>query len=198
VPALTLCGEFIDLVPLTTAHAAITLAWRQSQRAANLNQGSATVDQQAAWIAARPNAEYNFIIRLKRGKEVGMLSVTGIDPVHSHCEPGRFLIGDEAAVRGVPAAAEAMKLVYDLVFERLGLQRAYGTVASDNTLMIKWQKFMGMTEEGRLRRHFYINGRFQDAVCLGILAEEYRNRALPRMNSLIAAARLQAISTLQE
>jgi hypothetical protein len=57
---------------------------------------------------------------------------------------------------------------------------------------------MGMTEEGRLRRHFYINGRFQDAVCLGILAEEYRNRALPRMNSLIAAARLQAISTLQE
>jgi RimJ/RimL family protein N-acetyltransferase len=192
MPALTLNGEFVDLVPLTPEHAALTFGWRQSQRAANLNRGAATVAQQAAWIAGRPEAEYNFVIRLKDGREVGMVSVTGIDTEHSHCEPGRFLIGDEDAVRGIPAAVEAMKLVYELVFDRLGLQRIYGTVASDNTLMIKWQKFLGMKEEGRMRRHYFINGHFQDAVWMGMLVDEYRTQALPRMNSLIAAGRKAA------
>ena len=42
---------------------------------------------------------------------------------------------------------------------------------------------------GRLRHHYFIGGRFQDAICLGILAEEYRGVALPRMNALIATAR---------
>ena len=73
MPALTLNGEFVDLVPLTPAHAALTFAWRQGQRAANLNRGAATVAQQAAWIAGRPDAEYNFVIRLKDGREVGMV-----------------------------------------------------------------------------------------------------------------------------
>ncbi|MEO6280704.1 GNAT family N-acetyltransferase [Roseateles sp.] len=198
MPALTLAGEFVDLVPLTPAHAELTFGWRQSQRAANLNRGAASVEQQAAWIAKRPEAEFNFVIRLKDGREVGMVSVTGVDTEHGHCEPGRFLIGDEAAVRGVPAAVEAMKLVYELVFDRLGLQRIFGTVASDNTLMIKWQKFLGMKEEGRMRRHYFINGHFQDAVWLGMLADEYRNVALPRMNSLIAAGRRAAAQTSKD
>lgn len=193
MPSLTLTGEFVDLVPLTPAHAELTFGWRQSQRAANLNHGAATVDQQAEWIAKRPEAEYNFVIRLKGGREVGMVSVIGIDAEHSHCEPGRFLIGDEDAVRGVPAAVEAMKLVYGLAFDRLGLQRIFGTVASDNKLMIKWQKFLGMKEEGRMRKHYFINGHFQDAVSMGMLAEEYRTQALPRMNSLIAAGRKAAL-----
>jgi RimJ/RimL family protein N-acetyltransferase len=194
MPALTLHGEFVDLVPLTPEHAALSFGWRQSERAANLNRGAATVAQQAAWIAARPAAEYNFIIQLKDGRPVGMVSVTGIDSHNSHCEPGRFLIGDEAAVRGIPAAVEAMKMVYQLVFDQLKLQRVFGTIASDNTLMMKWQRFLGMKEEGRQRRHYFINGHFQDAVLFGMLDEEYRAQALPRMNSLIAAGRPRGIT----
>ncbi len=189
MPAITLHGEFVDLIPLTPEHAALTFAWRQGERAANLNRGAATVEQQAAWIASRPTAEYNFIIALMDGRPVGMVSVSGIDTLHRHCEPGRFLIGDEEAVRGIPAAVEAMKLVYQLVFDELGLLRVFGTIASDNLLMMKWQKFLGMKEEGRLRRHYFINGHYQDAVLFGMLEDEYRAQALPRMNSLIAAGR---------
>jgi RimJ/RimL family protein N-acetyltransferase len=193
MPALTLHGEFVDLIPLTPSHAALTFAWRQSERAANLNRGAATVEQQANWIAARPSAEYNFLICLKDSRAVGMVSICNIDDMHSHAEPGRFLIGDQEAVRGIPAAVEAMKLIYELVFDQLKLQRVFGTIASDNTLMIKWQKFLGMKEEGRLRRHYFINGHFQDAVLFGMLDEEYRSAALPRMNSLIKAGRTQAL-----
>jgi len=185
-------GEFVDLRPLTQNDAALTFRWRQSERAANLNRGAQTVEQQAIWLANRPDSEYNFAITLKTGIPVGMVSVSGIDFVHRHAEPGRFLIGEENAVRGIPAAVEAMKLVYELVFDELKLQRVYGTIASDNLLMMKWQRFLGMKEEGRLRNHYFINGHFQDAIVFGMLADEFHLTALPRMNALIAAGRANA------
>jgi RimJ/RimL family protein N-acetyltransferase len=194
---VTLKGEFVDLRPLEPDDAALTLRWRQSQRAANLNRGAQTVAQQAAWLAARPASEYNFAIALKSGQPVGMVSVSGIDTVHRHAEPGRFLIGEEQAVRGIPAAVEAMKLVYGLVFDELRLLRIWGTVASDNVLMIKWQHFLGMKEEGRLRQHYLINGHFQDAVVFGMLVAEYRQVALPRMDALIAAGRARRSPSTQ-
>lgn len=192
---LTLHGEFVDLRPLTTDDAALTLRWRQCARAINLSQGARTVAEQVAWLASRPASEYNFAIVLKSGMPVGMVSVVGIDTLHRRAEPGRFLIGEEEAVRGVPVAIEAMKLVYELVFDTLGLLRVSGTIASDNVLMIKWQKFLGMKEEGRLRNHYFINGHFQDAVMLGMLVDEYRNVALPRMNALLAAGRASSKRT---
>jgi RimJ/RimL family protein N-acetyltransferase len=191
---ITLYGQYVDLRPVEVTDAELTFAWRQSQRSVYLNRGAQTVQQQAQWLASRPDSEYNFIIVLKSGCPVGMVSLTGVNTIHGHAEPGRFLIGDEHAVRGIPAAVEAMKLVYGLVFDELKLQRVHGTIASDNAMMMKWQKFLGMKEEGRLRKHFFINGHFQDAVLVGMLVDEYRHTALPRMNSLIAAGRPQAIS----
>lgn len=191
----TLTGEFVDLCLLGPEDAALTFRWRQCARAVNLNRGAQTLEEQAAWLASRPATEYNFAIVLKSGTPVGMVSVSGIDTIHRHAEPGRFLIGDEVAVRGIPVAVEAMKLVYGLVFDELNLLRVYGTVASDNVLMMKWQKFMGMREEGRLRNHYFINGHFQDAVMFGMLADEYRTTALPRMNGLMAAGRIRKAAT---
>lgn len=186
----TLEGEFVNLRPLQVSDAELSYEWRRVARAKFLNQGAASVEQQAAWIAARPASEYNFVIELKTGHPVGMISLTGIDTVNRHGEPGRFLIGDEVAAQGVPAAVEAMKLLYELAFDQLGLVRVCGIVAANNTLMIKWQKYLGMKEEGRLRNHlFQRDGLFEDAVYLGMLVEEYRKTALPRMKVLIAAAR---------
>jgi diamine N-acetyltransferase len=180
-------GKFVNLRSLTPADAPLTFHWRQGGRAKYLNPGAATVEQQKQWIAGRPASEYNFIIERKDGHPLGMLALSGIDQTHRHAEPGRFLIGDEAAAKGIPAAVEAMKLLYELAFDRLELVRVFGTVAECNHLMMKWQKYLGMKEEGRLRMHFFIDGGFQDAVCFGMLATEYRTLALPRMQALIAA-----------
>ena len=182
-------GEFVTLRPLTLDDAPMTLRWRQSARAIYLNSGAQTLAQQEEWIASRPASEYNFVITLKEGLAVGMVSLIDVNQVHRRAEPARFLIGEEDAVRGIPAAVEAMKLIYSLAFDDLDLLRVFGTSASDNLLMIKWQNFLGMKEEGRLRKHYFLNGRFQDAVVLGMLVEEYRTIALPRMSALIAAGR---------
>lgn len=184
----TLTGQFVDLRPLTVSDAELTFAWRQGARAVLLNQGAQTAEQQARWIAGRPGNEYNFIIETKQHRPIGMLSLTAIDAVNRVAEPGRFLIGDEVAARGLPAAAEAMKLLYKLAFDRLHLRRVWGVIAADNNRMIKWQTYLGMVEEGRLRQHLLINGRLQDAVMLGLLEHEYRCITLHRLNALIVAA----------
>lgn len=185
IKATTLEGEFVDLRPLEPSDAAITLAWRQSARARLLNPGAATVEEQTAWIRARPANEYNFVIVLKSGEPIGMLSLIQVNMMSKHAETARFLIGDEDAVRGIPAAVEAMKLLYEFAFDQLGLLRIFGNVTADNMLMVKWQKYLGMKEEGRMRRHHFLNGKFQDAIILGLLEEEYREVSLPRMNALV-------------
>jgi RimJ/RimL family protein N-acetyltransferase len=186
----TLEGEFVNLRPLQVSDAELTYNWRSNTRAKYLNQSASSVELQAAWIASRPTTEYNFIIELKNGHPIGMLSLVGIDALNRHAEPGRFLIGDEVAAQGVPVAVEAMKLLYELAFKKLGLVRVCGIIAANNTLMIKWQKYLGMREEGRLRNHLcQKSGLFEDAIYLGMLVEDYHRTALPRMRVLIATAR---------
>ena len=186
---LILEGEFVNLRPLHVQDAEMTLRWRLSKRAKFLNTGTNSIEQQANWILDRPESEYNFIIELKSSHPVGMLSLTGINLTNRHGEPGRFLIGDEEATNGLPVAVEAMKLLYELAFDKLSLVRVCGMVAVNNQLMVKWQKYMGMKEEGRLRNHLFIAGQFQDGILLGLLVEEYRKITVPRMKVLIAAAR---------
>lgn len=182
-------GLFVDLRPLAVEDAATTLAWRLSGRARLLNAGATTVEEQAAWIAARPASERNFVIAVKDGRDVGMVSLVSINRTNRHAEPARFLIGDEEAVRGIPAAVEAMKLLYHLAFDRLGLVRVFGTVVANNRRMARWQEYLGMRQEGRMRRHLFIDGEFRDALVYGLLEEEYRSDTLPRMEALLAMAR---------
>ena len=133
---MELHGAHVTLRPLRVDDAALTLGWRQSDRATLLNRGAASVADQAAWIASRPNTELNFVIQLRSGQPVGMLSLVNIDEVNRRAEPARFLIGEPDAVRGLPVALEALKLLYELVFDQLELHRVYGTVVADNRLMV--------------------------------------------------------------
>lgn len=182
-------GEFVNLRILTVEDAMMTLRWRGMGRARNLNAVHSGLTEQETWIKSRPASELNFIIEMKNKTPIGMLSLVGIDLVNKHAETGRFLIGDEDAAKGIPAAVEAMKLLYQLAFEQMGLVRIFGTIASGNTLMIKWQKYLGMKEEGRMRSHYFIDGKWQDAVMMGLLVDEAHAHSIPRMNALIAAAK---------
>jgi RimJ/RimL family protein N-acetyltransferase len=189
-PAPELVGAFVRLRPLRVEDAEATHRWRSSDRARLLDGAAGSVEAQARWIAGRPASEYNWVIELvdspdEGARAIGMLSLVGIDLVNRRAESARFLIGEEEAARGVPAAVEAMKLLYELAFDALGLHRIHGIIAANNTRMIKWQLFLGMREEGRWRDHYFKNGAFVDCVLLGLLEDEYRRVTAPRMRALM-------------
>jgi diamine N-acetyltransferase len=187
-----LAGGFVRLRPLAVEDAENTHRWRHAARALHLNRSAATVADQARWIAGRPANEFNYIIEMIDGPAIGMLSLVTIDLANRRAESARFLIGDEAAAKGAPAAVEAMKLLYELAFDGLGLERIYGVIEERNQRMIKWQKYLVMVEEGRLRRHMRMDGEFVDVVSLSLLADEYRAVTVPRMRGLLAMGRPRA------
>lgn len=180
-------GCHVNLRPIEVYDSGVTFKWRSASRAKLLNSGAPSVEDQKRWIVSRPASEFNFIIELKSGEPVGMISLININSKNLHAETARFLIGEEDLVKGIPVAVEAMKLLYQIAFDLLKLKRLYGTVASKNKLMIKWQKYLGMKEEGVLRQHYFINNEWQDAIVLGLLDNEYFEDALPKMNRLINA-----------
>lgn len=187
--AKMLTGKYIDLRPLSVEDAERTFHWRNSERARHLNTSAGSVEQQAKWIAGRPDSEYNWIIQLKDGEPIGMLSLVDIDHHNSRAETGRFLIGEEEKAKGVPAAVEAMALVYEFAFNALNLSRLHGMISANNGLMVKWQKYLGMVEEGRLRAHYQTEAGVQDAIALGILRDEYLSVFIPRARALMAMGR---------
>lgn len=132
-PAPQLTGRFVVLRPLAAEDAEITYRWRHSARARHLNASAGSVEDQRRWIAGRPGNEFNYVIALVDGPDIGMLSLLNIDLANRRAESARFLIGDEAAAQGTPAAVEAMKLLYELAFDRLGLGRIYGTIEGRTT-----------------------------------------------------------------
>ena len=76
---MELHGQYVVLRPLRVDDAELTLTWRLSDRAELLNTGALSVAEQAEWIASRPKTELNFVIELRSGKPVGMLSLVSID-----------------------------------------------------------------------------------------------------------------------
>lgn len=181
-------GRFIDLLPLAPEHAEVTLDWRGGTRARLLNRGAQTVAQQREWIISRSTGELNYLIALKNGNPVGMVSLVDIDMSARKAEPARFLIGDEDAVRGIPVAAEALALLYRHAFDTLGLRRLHGTVAAPNRAMMKFHEYSGMRREGVLREHLYLDGEYHDGVVYGLLEPEYRSVTIARLQGLIAMA----------
>ncbi len=186
--SLTLQGKFVDLRSLSMDDAERTLRWRQGEKGARMNRGAETVEAQRAWIAARPETEYNFVIENKAKLPIGMLSLVDVSLAHRRAEAARFLIGEPAEAALAPVAVEAMKLLYEFAFMTLKLNRVYGSVVSTNGQLLKWHKYLGMKEEGRLRNHLFFDGQFFDSVCIGMLSEEFQTIALPRMNSIVRMA----------
>lgn len=178
----------IRLRPLTLEDAAQTFVWRNSNRARYLNSSSITIEAQKKWISLRPENELNFII-VNNKNDVGMISLVNIDLKNFNAEAGRFLLGEEELTKGSSTAIEATLMLYDIAFQILGLNRVYGYVSSENNMMIKFHKYLGMKEEGVMAKHYYNGKYFTDAVILGLLREEFIKNLQPKALRLLNLVR---------
>jgi RimJ/RimL family protein N-acetyltransferase len=116
--------------------------------------------------------EENLAICLKdNSQHIGNIYLRNIDWVARHAETG-ILIGDPGQ-RGKGCGTMARRLQIEHAFQDLGLQRLYATVLADNKAVVRMNEKCGFVVEGRLRRHIFKDGKFRDALILGICADDY-------------------------
>jgi RimJ/RimL family protein N-acetyltransferase len=155
-------------------------AWRADRRvvdglAAPFRYIDPEVDQ--AWydryLASR-GREVRCAICHANGEAIGVVSLTGIDPVHRHAEMHLFIGPGEARNRGAGTAATLAMLTH--AFDDLNLHRVWLTVVASNVAARRVYEKTGFRVEGTIRDGVFKDGRFHDQLLMGLLAEEFRSR----------------------
>ncbi len=84
-----------------------------------------------------------------------------------------IVLAPDSAGRGY--GREAIALMLEYAFAQLNLNRVFLQVHADNARAIAAYEACGFQREGRLRAHFYRDGRYIDAVQMGILRSEWES-----------------------
>lgn len=129
-------------------------------------------EAEAEWLRRRIEArdEVNLAICLSKTHEhIGNIYLRNIDWVHRNAELHIFLA--KPGHRGKGYGSEAVQKTTRYAFEDLGLMRIYLHVLATNSAAIKSYERCGFVAEGRLRRHAFKAGTFQDIVVMGICRE---------------------------
>jgi len=111
----------------------------------------------------------NFAIEAD-GAVIGICGLFHVDPVGRTAELG-ITIGDKT-YWGQGFGREAVGLLVDYAFRLLNLQRVYLRVHGRNERAIRAYRASGFIEEGRLRRHVWSDGAYDDLVYMGVLRDE--------------------------
>ncbi|HEX5014244.1 MAG TPA: GNAT family protein [Candidatus Limnocylindrales bacterium] len=123
---------------------------------------------------------FAFIIcELADDSPIGRADVFEIDRVNGSAGFG-MMIGEHGR-RGRGFGSDAVNAILDFCFGQLRLERVWLVTDEVNERAQRMYRKAGMVEEGRLRRAFFQDGRFQDDVRMAILRSEWT--ALDRRRS---------------
>ncbi len=103
------------------------------------------------------------------GSMIGTVGLLHIQPRHRRAE-----VGYELARRwwGRGLASEAVAAVVSYGFARLGLHRIEAGVLPGNARSVRVLEHLGFREEGTLRDHLYLKGRFHHVRWFGLLESD--------------------------
>ncbi len=107
----------------------------------------------------------------KDKKHIGNISLNDIQWKDRHGEIG-ILIGDKRA-RGKGYGTEAIRLIVEHAFGCLNLHKLCCGMIRDNNASRRAFQRIGFKEEGILRQHFFVNGKYLDCFRMGLLRDEY-------------------------
>ena len=124
-----------------------------------------TMESLRDFVASTNQSPDNFLfgIFLKPdGEHIGNIKIGNINPHHLFADVG-LIIGAENA-RGHGYAAEAIRLVSELAFADLGLNKLFAGMYSENPACTRAFLRAGYREIGVLKKHVLCNGRFIDSL----------------------------------
>jgi diamine N-acetyltransferase len=115
------------------------------------------------------NRERRFVIEAD-GERAGVVELVEIDYIHRGAE---FQIIVHPGFQGRGYARAATVAALDYAFAVLNLHKVYLVVAVENPKAIHIYEKVGFATEGELREEFFADGRYRNALRMGILQNEY-------------------------
>jgi RimJ/RimL family protein N-acetyltransferase len=110
------------------------------------------------------------VVELATGELAGEALLWGIDQHNRSAHVGVSL---RPAFRGRGFGTDVVRVLCRYGFAILGLHRLQIETLADNHAMIKAAGQAGFTQEGVTRDAGWVNGRFEDEVVFGLLADEF-------------------------
>lgn len=133
-------------------------------------------DEAVDWVKARmlhnPYQVWWAICAIDSSKIIGYMSLTDIHYINSSANFSGIVIGDNDYRDGF-AWIESYLFVYEYAFEKLNLNRVYGSYVSDHKVTNVMGNLMCGVYEGTLRQAIFKNGRYHDVITGSLLKEEY-------------------------
>jgi RimJ/RimL family protein N-acetyltransferase len=112
------------------------------------------------------------IIDRASGRHIGNVTLNHIDPIHRTADTGIMIGCKEFWGRGI--AYEAWSLLIRYAFDRLNLRKIVAGAVIENRASIRTLEKLGFRIEGTFREEKWIDGRYVDAVRLGLFRDEFR------------------------
>jgi UDP-4-amino-4,6-dideoxy-N-acetyl-beta-L-altrosamine N-acetyltransferase len=151
--------------------------WRNSDfvRSKMFNKSLITEEQQQNWFVGRDEStRIDFIIENRDGLPIGSTYIFDISQEHKRAEWG-FYLGCEEFTKG-GHALDAMILIYKYGFEQLNLEKIYCQTLSSNLKVVNMHKTFGLAEEGVLKRHYFIEGDWDDVFFMSLYRGQYTEK----------------------
>jgi diamine N-acetyltransferase len=135
---------------------------------------SVTSDSVRAFIknSQNTNNSYHFAIADEEDTYLGTVSLKNID---MDAKSGEYAIALRACAQGKGAGRFATYEILKFAFEKLGLNRVYLNVLSDNEKAIKFYQKIGFICEGEFYQHVYIKGELKSLKWFRMMKDEYEN-----------------------
>ena len=111
------------------------------------------------------------ICRDGESEPIGLVSLTGVNPVHRHGEL-HILLGDRAS-HGQGIGTEATRAMLAHGFRDLNLHRIFLFVLASNLAARHMYEKVGFRLEGTLHESAFKNGSYEDVHIMGMLQSEF-------------------------
>ena len=174
-----LIGKNIKLRPLRIEDLEKTHEWRNNLELIKLTKGirfPKTLEVDREWfnnaLNDRSNRNIYFgIDEIETNDFVGIIQLNSIDYISGISELG-IVFGD-INIKGKGYGKESMKILLNYAFKFLNLRKISLKVIILNERAIFLYKELGFLEEGRLKRHDYCDGEYNDVIIMSLFKEDY-------------------------
>lgn len=124
--------------------------------------------------AKKDDSRMDFVIESKDGESIGMAGLVKISRLHRTAES--YCVIGEKKFWGKGVGTEAHKIMFQLGFDKLGLEKIWADINPENTAIIKVCERLGFRQEGLLRKDRVVGRKRVDVLRIGLLREEFNRQ----------------------